>query len=457
MKIEQRIGRLSRIGQTHDVHVFNLVAAGTVEAAVLHLLEAKLNMFELVIGEIDMILGNLDDEREFQDVVADLWAESADSDDFARRIDALGDRLLEAKRAYLEQRRHDDQLFGNRFAPGGLTPDGRSETLRSPPGATSPLGSFLRDYAETTGGLWDEVEPQVYDLMLPAGRTTGAAREPRWCGVAFDPEAIPEHPGAQLASYGTPLVDRLLADAVARGRHAELYLVGLNVAPQGLADRAARALDAARRGRHCRSSGCGVLHFPQAVFWFEATFVSDQKEQELLPVAIDLHHGRQVRHLERLARSEPPGPEPWTPLPEARHPGLEAAYPIARDRVVRTLAALANTRSRELAERLDRQVERMRRYYGDLRAEVEEQAERAAKPRRGRPRQVRRPPRGTRARGAAPHRRAPPEEQPEGPPAPDQPAENPPAQAPAPRDRSSRRPRRQCPRGSPRAGLGPPV
>ena len=117
MKIEQRIGRLSRIGQTHDVHVFNLVAADTVEAAVLHLLEAKLNMFELVIGEIDMILGNLEDDREFQDVVADLWAESTDHDDFGNRIDALGERLLEAKRAYLEQRSLDDKLFGNRFAP----------------------------------------------------------------------------------------------------------------------------------------------------------------------------------------------------------------------------------------------------------------------------------------------------------------------------------------------------
>ena len=38
--------------------------------------------------------------------------------------------------------------------------------------------------------------------------------------LVFDPEAIPEHPGAQLASYGTPLVDRLLADAVDRGRHS---------------------------------------------------------------------------------------------------------------------------------------------------------------------------------------------------------------------------------------------
>jgi SNF2 family DNA or RNA helicase len=117
MKIEQRIGRLSRIGQTHDVHVFNLVAAGTVEAAVLHLLEAKLSMFELVIGEIDMILGNLEEEREFQEVVADLWAESANSDEFTRRMEELGNRLLEAKEAYIRQRSHDDRLFGDRFTP----------------------------------------------------------------------------------------------------------------------------------------------------------------------------------------------------------------------------------------------------------------------------------------------------------------------------------------------------
>ena len=38
MRIEQRIGRLSRIGQTHDVSVFNLVSAGTFEAELLHLL-----------------------------------------------------------------------------------------------------------------------------------------------------------------------------------------------------------------------------------------------------------------------------------------------------------------------------------------------------------------------------------------------------------------------------------
>jgi hypothetical protein len=196
--------------------------------------------------------------------------------------------------------------------------------------------------------------------------------------VAFDPEALVEHPGAQLATYGTPLVERLLGDAVAQGRHAELCLVGLNIAPQGLADRAARALTlpeaAALRVERVR-----VLHFAQALFWFEATFLSDQKEQELLPVALDLHYGRQVRHLERLLDRTHLAPEPWSPLPEARRLGLVAAYPIARDRVVRTVAALANMRSRELFERLGRQVARMRRYYSDLCAEVEEQAERAGK------------------------------------------------------------------------------
>jgi SNF2 family DNA or RNA helicase len=119
MKIEQRIGRLSRIGQTHDVHVFNLVAAGTLEAAVLHLLAAKLCMFELVIGEIDMILGNLDEPREFHDLVADLWADSCNTDDFSRRMNELGDHLLQAKAAYLEQRAHEDRLFGDRFTPEG--------------------------------------------------------------------------------------------------------------------------------------------------------------------------------------------------------------------------------------------------------------------------------------------------------------------------------------------------
>lgn len=117
MRIEQRVGRLSRIGQRRDVHVLNLVATGTIEHAVLHLLDAKLAMFELVVGEIDMVLGNLEEERDFGDLVADLWQQSSDKDDFAQRMDQLGDRLVAAKQAYLQQRVVDDRLFGDKFKP----------------------------------------------------------------------------------------------------------------------------------------------------------------------------------------------------------------------------------------------------------------------------------------------------------------------------------------------------
>jgi len=38
------------VGLTHDVYVFNFVAAGTIEEAILEVLDAKINMFELHAG-----------------------------------------------------------------------------------------------------------------------------------------------------------------------------------------------------------------------------------------------------------------------------------------------------------------------------------------------------------------------------------------------------------------------
>ena len=116
MRIEQRIGRLSRIGQTRDVRVFNLVSAGTIEADVLRVLEAKLNLFELVVGEVEMVLGNLEEEREFEDVVLDLWVNADDDEQFRARMDALGDQLVGAKQRYLDQVQIEDKLFADKFA-----------------------------------------------------------------------------------------------------------------------------------------------------------------------------------------------------------------------------------------------------------------------------------------------------------------------------------------------------
>ena len=119
MRIEQRIGRLSRVGQTRDVYVFNLVARGTLEETLLEILDAKINMFELVIGEIDMILGQLATDQDFEELITDLWLSSENRDAFRLRMESLGEDLLKAKRAYFGIKELDDRIFGDALAPGG--------------------------------------------------------------------------------------------------------------------------------------------------------------------------------------------------------------------------------------------------------------------------------------------------------------------------------------------------
>ena len=69
MAIEQRIGRVHRIGQHREVFIFNLVSSDTLESHVLQILDEKINMFELVVGEIDAILGEMDEQRDFSESV----------------------------------------------------------------------------------------------------------------------------------------------------------------------------------------------------------------------------------------------------------------------------------------------------------------------------------------------------------------------------------------------------
>jgi len=114
MAIEQRIGRLHRIGQTREVFIFNLVARDTVESQVLQILDEKINMFELVVGEIDAILGELGEEQDFADVILATWLETTEQNR-ASAFDDLGGRMMKAKQQYDAIKQLDDALFGEEF------------------------------------------------------------------------------------------------------------------------------------------------------------------------------------------------------------------------------------------------------------------------------------------------------------------------------------------------------
>jgi SNF2 family DNA or RNA helicase len=114
MAIEQRIGRIDRIGQQREVFVFNLVARGTLEERILHLLEEKICMFELVVGEVGAILGSLEEEREFADLMLNAWLQTTEAGR-DEAFNSLGHRLDTAMQRHEAAKVLDESLFGDDF------------------------------------------------------------------------------------------------------------------------------------------------------------------------------------------------------------------------------------------------------------------------------------------------------------------------------------------------------
>jgi superfamily II DNA or RNA helicase len=114
-QIEQRIGRLHRMGQTGEVRVFNLCSKGTVEDRVLDVLDRRLHLFELVVGEMDMVLGNLGDERDLEERILALYAESRSEGEVAAGFDRIANELAAARGLYERSRALDEALFQRDF------------------------------------------------------------------------------------------------------------------------------------------------------------------------------------------------------------------------------------------------------------------------------------------------------------------------------------------------------
>ncbi|MBL57219.1 MAG: hypothetical protein CMP61_08530 [Flavobacteriales bacterium] len=70
MRVEQRIGRIDRIGQKFDkLHIFNLCIQGSIEDRIYSRLYEKLNIFESTIGELEPILGNLEKQINIPELI----------------------------------------------------------------------------------------------------------------------------------------------------------------------------------------------------------------------------------------------------------------------------------------------------------------------------------------------------------------------------------------------------
>jgi SNF2 family DNA or RNA helicase len=88
MRLEQRIGRIHRLGQKHDVHIYNMATKNTVEEHILKLLYEKINLFERVIGELDDILTRID-MKNIEDHLHEIFASSKSEGEIRIKMDNL--------------------------------------------------------------------------------------------------------------------------------------------------------------------------------------------------------------------------------------------------------------------------------------------------------------------------------------------------------------------------------
>jgi SNF2 family DNA or RNA helicase len=93
MRLEQRIGRIHRLGQDHTCQVYNLATIGTIEEHIVRLLHEKIRLFELVIGNLDQIITGKKFEN-FEELMLDLALTSENNAQLQSRIDAYGNEML---------------------------------------------------------------------------------------------------------------------------------------------------------------------------------------------------------------------------------------------------------------------------------------------------------------------------------------------------------------------------
>ena len=110
MVVEQRIGRIHRIGQTREAHVVNFAAEGTVESHVLRLLDQKIRLFELVVGELDVILGDFGGAESLEEQLTDAWLGAGSDEEFERSVETIGEGIARSREAGLEQERLNSEM-----------------------------------------------------------------------------------------------------------------------------------------------------------------------------------------------------------------------------------------------------------------------------------------------------------------------------------------------------------
>ena len=213
MKIEQRIGRLDRIGQNYPVQIYNLYNEDTIEEHILNVLEKRIDLFTKSVGSLDPILGNV--EREIRDIVI------KHTDDEAIKqygIDLEG----RVKRARLKEETMADFILDR----ASFNEHEANDLLkRSVWASFDDLSSFISNALDYYGGgLVPHVEGG-FSLDLSSRLATRAGiRQVSTQGV-FDPNEALEREDLDFFAFGHEIIDKIVSYVSNKGSLAGVRYV----------------------------------------------------------------------------------------------------------------------------------------------------------------------------------------------------------------------------------------
>ena len=112
MRVEQKIGRVHRIGQTNDVNIYSYAIEGTIEAYILELLYEKILLFTMTLGELDLIFEDFSESSSTKTWFKEFMT-SKNELEIYNKFSVLGKNLSEQKTSAEVCNSFSNEVFSN--------------------------------------------------------------------------------------------------------------------------------------------------------------------------------------------------------------------------------------------------------------------------------------------------------------------------------------------------------
>jgi superfamily II DNA/RNA helicase len=163
MKVEQRIGRIDRLGQKNEkVTIVNIAARGTIEERILNRLYKRIGIFERSIGDLEPILGEM-----IQRLTFDLLSGSLTARQEEERIGQTRKALEEKRRLETDLEDRSSLFFGSSdFILQEIRQARRTGRWVTPVELRGYVSDFFQHRYRGTQVVWDSPEKGLVSMRL---------------------------------------------------------------------------------------------------------------------------------------------------------------------------------------------------------------------------------------------------------------------------------------------------